>query len=169
MMKTSMEVIGTALVVASCGEVEYTQRKPVPQISTLRNCTVVEDVMRITVLCPDGSSAVIDWQDGQDGATGADGKDGSDGKDGENGSPGADGEDGGQGEPGQTGGQGADGNDGQDGQDGKDGAAGSDGAAGADGKDGTSCTVREVKDGGLIECPDGTSVLIRHGKPKGKK
>jgi len=174
-------------LLASCGVQSYTQRRSI----TAQHCTVIENPGDITILCPDGTSAVIPKpQDGADGAAGTsciieqldtgavircsdgshayinNGKDGNDGTDGTAGDAGTDGQDGEPGPQGPAGDSGTDGNNGQDGKDGAEGTAGTDGETGTDGTDGTSCTVHSVPDGAIIECGDGSSVLIRHGKDK---
>ena len=56
------------------------------------------------------------------------------------------------------------GKDGLNGADGIDGVNGLNGADGMNGQDGKSCKVRDAPNGAVIECEDGTTVLIKDGQ-----
>ena len=130
------------VILTGCGEynkpVFYSVPSPVdlevPE--ELETCTVIQEDNQATILCPDGTSAVI-----------TNGKDGEDGRRGEQGIKGDAGE---RGETGETGATGTSGQDGQDGQD------------GIDGISPEPCTVYELNNNFIrIECPDGTFQDIR--------
>ena len=129
------------IFIVSCGK-KHIRTIDIPDADPIVNqfCTVIQEDNSATILCPDGTSAIItNGIDGKDGINGQDGKDGTDGRDG------IDGRDG------------VDGTNGMDGQDGQAGANGIDGLPGADGLDAEPCTVYELNPTTIrIECPDGS-------------
>lgn len=133
------------LVLTGCGEYNKPRFYSVPKLidveepEELETCTVIQEVNQATILCPDGTSAVI-----------TNGQDGEDGRRGEQGIKGDAGE---RGETGETGATGTSGQDGIDGVDGTD---------GVDGISPEPCTVYELNNKWIrIECPDGTFQDIR--------
>ena len=139
------------VILTGCGEYNKPVFYSVPKLvdveepEELETCTVIQENNQATILCPDGTSAVI-----------TNGKDGEDGRRGEQGIKGDAGE---RGETGETGPVGASGQDGKDGQDGVD---GTDGTDGVDGISPEPCTVYELNKNFIrIECPDGTFQDIR--------